>query len=232
MSACWEGMTATPTQSVSTSLVPFSVSAAQAMMGTVSTASVRPEQLYSHYTTHFSTHCVSCPAFEYTDIDECAQGLDSCSSLAECTNTVGSYECECVNGYQGNGRFCTGILHLPQVHCRMARFSSAFKILMSVLLIEMTVHWTQSALIPPAVSNVSASQAIKMSEEYAEVCICVAKHRQKSLLLSACIPVQTLMNVLSTKITATIMPTVWTFPLASSACAEKDMKGVEPYAQV
>ena len=106
MSVCWEGMTATPTQSVSTSLGPFSVSAAQAMMGTVSTALVRPQhQLYSHY----YTHCFLCPAFEHTDIDECAQGLDACSSLAECTNTVGSHDCECVNGYQGNGRFCTGM---------------------------------------------------------------------------------------------------------------------------
>ena len=66
------------------------------------------------------------------DIDECAQGLDSCSSLADCTNTEGSYECECVPGYQGDGRVCTGIYDLC-IYINKSIFT-----LMSCLMIQLT----------------------------------------------------------------------------------------------
>ena len=32
-----------------------------------------------------------------------------CDSNANCTDTDGSYTCECEPGYTGNGTFCTGI---------------------------------------------------------------------------------------------------------------------------
>ena len=43
------------------------------------------------------------------DIDECANNPNGyhrhrCNSLASCHNNEGSYTCECVNGYEGNGR--------------------------------------------------------------------------------------------------------------------------------
>ncbi|XP_042492875.1 uncharacterized protein LOC122072579 [Macadamia integrifolia] len=38
------------------------------------------------------------------DIDECVKGYNnSCSSIAICTNTYGSYNCSCPQGYYGNG---------------------------------------------------------------------------------------------------------------------------------
>lgn len=37
------------------------------------------------------------PLFHHTDIDECANG-DTCSQI--CVNQVGSYKCECAEGYQ------------------------------------------------------------------------------------------------------------------------------------
>ena len=43
------------------------------------------------------------------DVDECSQGLVGiCSPLAECKNTLGSYKCECLTGYHGDGKSCTG----------------------------------------------------------------------------------------------------------------------------
>lgn len=36
------------------------------------------------------------------DIDECARGYQSCGYGAECTNTIGSYECHCPHGYGGD----------------------------------------------------------------------------------------------------------------------------------
>ncbi|XP_066275444.1 fibrillin-2-like [Branchiostoma lanceolatum] len=43
------------------------------------------------------------------DIDECTSGTDHCHQHATCTNTVGSYRCECDSGYTGDGRTCTAL---------------------------------------------------------------------------------------------------------------------------
>ena len=41
------------------------------------------------------------------DIDECAIGTDMCDTNANCTNTDGSYNCTCDNGYSGDGFTCS-----------------------------------------------------------------------------------------------------------------------------
>ena len=45
------------------------------------------------------------------DINECA-GENNCSENSNCTNTLGSYQCSCHDGYldEGNGYTCTGML--------------------------------------------------------------------------------------------------------------------------
>ena len=43
---------------------------------------------------------------DFVDINECADA--PCSNKANCTNTPGSYVCECQTGYEGNGKNCTG----------------------------------------------------------------------------------------------------------------------------
>ena len=45
------------------------------------------------------------------DIDECfSDALNMCDdpSRAVCTNTIGSFECSCRDGFTGNGENCTG----------------------------------------------------------------------------------------------------------------------------
>ena len=42
------------------------------------------------------------------DVNECTNGFHNCSHNTICKNTNGSYECECNNGYMGNGYQCTG----------------------------------------------------------------------------------------------------------------------------
>ena len=42
------------------------------------------------------------------DIDECLD--DPCDSNATCTNTAGSYTCECNIGFTGSGHNCTSML--------------------------------------------------------------------------------------------------------------------------
>lgn len=43
------------------------------------------------------------------DINECGSG-SSCHANAFCTNTEGSYNCQCVDGYRGNGMVCKGMI--------------------------------------------------------------------------------------------------------------------------
>ena len=40
------------------------------------------------------------------DIDECALGTYICDPNAYCDNTIGSYDCICVDGYLKNGTVC------------------------------------------------------------------------------------------------------------------------------
>ena len=39
----------------------------------------------------------------YPDIDECSEGMDNCDENANCTNTMGGYNCACNTGYEGDG---------------------------------------------------------------------------------------------------------------------------------
>lgn len=60
--------------------------------------------------------CFQLRSFVYvllSDIDECSLKTDDCSDLANCINTDGSYLCECIAGYTGEGGSCTGNKHLP-----------------------------------------------------------------------------------------------------------------------
>ena len=43
-----------------------------------------------------------------SDINECEENTDDCAINAVCTNTIGSFECACRQGYRGNGKNCTG----------------------------------------------------------------------------------------------------------------------------
>ena len=44
----------------------------------------------------------------FIDIDECMIEIDDCDSNAYCTDTSGSFNCICNNGYSGNGTLCQG----------------------------------------------------------------------------------------------------------------------------
>lgn len=44
----------------------------------------------------------------FTDVDECALGLDDCHPDAICQNTPKLYKCTCKVGYTGEGKKCEG----------------------------------------------------------------------------------------------------------------------------
>ena len=54
----------------------------------------------------------TCPAYSTSpnaDINECKTGANACHEGAECSNTDGGYECECRDGFTGNGTHCDGM---------------------------------------------------------------------------------------------------------------------------
>ena len=53
------------------------------------------------------------------DIDECVTGPHNCNENANCTNTNGSFTCQCKEGYTGDGIECEGMIctvHAHQYH--------------------------------------------------------------------------------------------------------------------
>ena len=44
-----------------------------------------------------------------TDIDECAGETFPCSENMNCTNTLGSYVCECIHALNEDGETCKGL---------------------------------------------------------------------------------------------------------------------------
>ena len=53
----------------------------------------------------------TCTFFTFVDIDECNNGSHVCDVNANCTNTNGSHNCTCKEGYTGNGQSCSGTLN-------------------------------------------------------------------------------------------------------------------------
>lgn len=45
----------------------------------------------------------------FSDIDECATKTDECPPHSRCKNTVGSYTCQCIEGYLKDNERCKGM---------------------------------------------------------------------------------------------------------------------------
>ena len=54
--------------------------------------------------------------FFLTDIDECASQTPACDVNALCVNEIGSFQCVCHTGYEGDGLYCTGELTICVSH--------------------------------------------------------------------------------------------------------------------
>ena len=64
---------------------------------------------FTHSFTHSKTGGPLMSTCFVADVDECLSSLDDCHLDAFCTNTIGSYNCTCNKGYEGNGRTCTDV---------------------------------------------------------------------------------------------------------------------------
>ena len=67
-------------------------------------------KFYSALSNVYIHHCrtMSTSFILYADIDECELGTHLCHSNANCSNTDGGYNCNCISGFSGNGTDCKG----------------------------------------------------------------------------------------------------------------------------
>jgi hypothetical protein len=64
--------------------------------------------VYYLYAEYVKNNCYFTFFLLISDIDECLTVKHNCSNVTTCINTEGSFKCECIHGYQGNGSNCTG----------------------------------------------------------------------------------------------------------------------------
>lgn len=58
-------------------------------------------------------------SFTSLDINECEIGAHNCHRQATCTNTAGSFKCDCAPGWIGDGLTCTGKIIDPNTGSRL-----------------------------------------------------------------------------------------------------------------
>ncbi len=104
------------------------------------------------------------------DINECTSNTDNCNATADCTNTDGSFTCDCWDGYSGNGVSCTGIFYYKYVFILILNISSpSSQMTMNVPIILTIVIHTQRAQILQARSHAHAMMDTLVSEQRALV---------------------------------------------------------------
>ena len=82
-------------------------------------------QSFNLHSVH--VHLFTC-IMHSTDINECELETHTCSPNANCTDTDGSFNCTCREGFEGDGFNCTGtkhILHNPIMH-QLTRENEAY----------------------------------------------------------------------------------------------------------
>ena len=49
------------------------------------------------------------------DVNECTNGTHNCDDDATCQNHIGSFNCSCNSGYDGNGTTCFGMTFIEML---------------------------------------------------------------------------------------------------------------------
>ena len=60
-------------------------------------------------------------------VNECDSNIHNCHTNAECTNTSGSYYCNCTTGYVGNGTTCGGRIYIYRISDKMIWVTISYK---------------------------------------------------------------------------------------------------------
>ena len=80
------------------------------------------------------------------DVDDCSDSTHNCDTHATCSNTIGSFTCQCNTGYEGDGAVCSGnLLHL-YIHIKSKNL----------------FHWKNVLLVLKILTKVTLEQDIKL----------------------------------------------------------------------
>ena len=98
----------TPTLLATTHWVPMIVSVTRDLVEMVSIVQVRILCCKPHrcFSVCFVNYILL--SFVHADINECDTGSHTCHANATCNNTLGSYDCLCNKGFDGDGVSCSG----------------------------------------------------------------------------------------------------------------------------
>ena len=107
-------MTATPTQTAPTVQVHTSVSAT---VGTQVMEEIAQVLNIAKSLNHSQPVCnITQSYFLFPDVNECSnESTNDCDVNANCTNSPGSYNCQCISGFAGDGRNCSGNKSIDKV---------------------------------------------------------------------------------------------------------------------
>ena len=83
------------------------------------------------------------------DINECELETDNCHINADCTDTIGSFECTCNSGFEGDGVNCTSTSHSWKCHYYFSVYSFII-ININSIQISMSVHQTTTVMRMPS----------------------------------------------------------------------------------
>ena len=69
--------------------------------------------MYRQSQYHLSSYIVG---ISFTDENECNATTYPCHEDAFCNNTIGSFECICEDGFEGNETYCAGLFKAIDRH--------------------------------------------------------------------------------------------------------------------
>ena len=81
----------------------------------------------------------------FADVDECEDGENRCNVNALCSNTLGSYVCRCIRGFEGDGVTCVG-RSLRYANLKLQYSSQIVET--GAICLEFSPHFLHSLLTP------------------------------------------------------------------------------------
>ena len=97
------------------------------------------------------------------DIDECKSSNNVCDENANCSNTVGFYNCTCKEGFTGDGRSCSGkiVTDMPTTQHNAILAGTTVLLLLSFVFLSSIAHTCLCTELPWSTSGFFQSHHVR-----------------------------------------------------------------------